>query len=143
MGIHGPERRGHRNAWGADAAGACKSANVADAAAARRYPGWTVQPCNDSFVHSAPVGSFSANAFGLRDTLGNVFEWVEDCWFNDYSGAPADGSARTGGACAERELRGGSWFTTPAHLRAQYRNRFEPGYRSNSIGFRVVRDIET
>ncbi len=129
--------------WGADAAGACKSANVADAAAARRYPGWTVQPCNDNFVHSAPVGSFAANAFGLRDTLGNVFEWVEDCWFNDYSGAPADGSARTGGSCAERELRGGSWFTTPTHLRAQYRNRFEPGYRSNSVGFRVVRDIES
>ncbi|MGH8242630.1 MAG: bifunctional serine/threonine-protein kinase/formylglycine-generating enzyme family protein [Steroidobacteraceae bacterium] len=128
--------------WGADAAAACRSANVADAAAARRYPGWTVQPCSDGFVYSAPVGSFTANAFGLKDTLGNVFEWVEDCWFDDYSGAPADGSARTGGACTERELRGGSWFTTPEHLRAQYRNRFEPGYRSSSIGFRVVRDIE-
>ena len=128
--------------WGANATAACRSANVADTAAAGRYPGWTVQPCNDGFVHSAPVGSFAANAFGLKDTLGNVFEWVEDCWFDDYSGAPADGSARTGGACIERELRGGSWFTTPAHLRAQYRNRFEPDYRSNSIGFRLVRDIE-
>jgi formylglycine-generating enzyme required for sulfatase activity/predicted Ser/Thr protein kinase len=129
--------------WGRDATAACKSANVADAAAARRYPGWRVQPCSDGFVHSAPVGSFAANAFGLKDTLGNVFEWVEDCWVDDYSGAPTDGSARTSGTCAERELRGGSWFTTPAHLRAQYRNRFEPDHRSNSIGFRLVREIGT
>jgi formylglycine-generating enzyme required for sulfatase activity/predicted Ser/Thr protein kinase len=129
--------------WGTNAADACRSANVADAAAARRYPGWTVQPCDDGFVHSALVGSFAANSFGLKDMLGNVFEWVQDCWFDDYSGAPADGSARIDGACAERELRGGSWFTTPAHLRAQYRNRFAADYRSNSIGFRLVRDIES
>ena len=142
----GSTRRGaartYETPWGADAAAACKSANVADTAAAERYPGWTVQPCSDGFVHSAPVGSFTANAFGLKDTLGNVFEWVEDCWFDDYSGAPVDGSARTDGACKERELRGGSWFTTPEHLRAQYRNRFAPDYRSSSIGFRLVRDIE-
>jgi formylglycine-generating enzyme required for sulfatase activity/predicted Ser/Thr protein kinase len=127
--------------WGRNAGEACRSANVADGAAAKRYPGWAVQPCDDGFVHSAPVGSFSANAFGLRDPLGNVFEWVEDCWFDDYTDAPADGSARSGGACAERELRGGSWFTQPAHVRAQYRNRFAPGYRSNSIGIRLAREI--
>lgn len=128
--------------WGKDANAACKSANIADLAAAKRYPGWTAQPCDDGYVNSAPVGTYSANAFGLKDTLGNVFEWVEDCWFKDYVDAPDDGSARTDGPCKERELRGGSWFTTPDHLRAQYRNRFEPAYRSNSIGFRVVRRID-
>ena len=56
------------------------------------------------------VGSFPANGFGLHDVHGNVWEWVEDCWHGDYSGAPADGSTwTTGENCGERVLRGGSW----------------------------------
>jgi formylglycine-generating enzyme required for sulfatase activity len=115
---------------------------VADVSAAARFPGWDVHPCNDGYVYTAPVGAFAANGFGLNDMLGNVFEWVEDCWHDDYSGAPTNGSAWVGSeGCAEREMRGGSWFTTPAFVSAAYRNRFEPGYRSSSVGFRVVRDL--
>jgi formylglycine-generating enzyme required for sulfatase activity len=88
------------------------------------------------------VGSFKANAFGLHDLLGNVFEWVQDCWHDDYTAAPADGSARMEAGCSERELRGGSWFSAPRYVNAGYRNRFEHGYRSSSIGFRVVRDMD-
>ena len=55
--------------------------------------------------------------------------------------APADGSARVEAGCSERELRGGSWFSTPRYVSAAYRNRFEHGYRSSSIGFRVVREM--
>ena len=59
-----------------------------------------------------PVGSFPSNAFGLHDMHGNVWEWVEDCWHDSYSGAPSDGSAwTTGGDCSKRVLRGGSWTT--------------------------------
>jgi formylglycine-generating enzyme len=128
--------------WKPDGAGACANANVADASAAHRYPGWSVFPCDDGYVYTAPVGSFKANAFGLNDMLGNVLQWTDDCWHADYNGAPVDGSARTDGACAERELRGGSWFTNPAYVRASYRNHFAADYRTNSVGIRLVRDIE-
>ena len=120
---------------------ACTYANVADQTAARRYQGWKVLPCTDEFVESAPVGSFKENAFGLFDMLGNVFQWTEDCWTDNYQGAPSDGSAQTSGDCSQHELRGGSWFTQPDFVRTAYRNRFDGNYRSTSIGFRLVREI--
>jgi formylglycine-generating enzyme required for sulfatase activity len=128
--------------WGSDTEAACKSANVADLSAAQRYPGWKVHPCNDGYVYSAPVGSFAPNAFGLYDMLGNVFEWVQDCWHADYQGAPTDGSAWVAGDCSEHDMRGGSWFTAAASVSVAARNRFEDTYRSNSVGFRIVREIE-
>ncbi|MGH8235715.1 MAG: bifunctional serine/threonine-protein kinase/formylglycine-generating enzyme family protein [Steroidobacteraceae bacterium] len=121
------------------AAAACSQANVADQTALQRFPGWTTHACMDTYVQSAPVGSFAANGFGLHDTLGNVFEWVADCWHDDYSGAPDDGSARVDGDCSQHETRGGSWFTAPDFVRVSYRNRFAADYRSTSVGFRVVR----
>jgi formylglycine-generating enzyme len=127
--------------WSADASMACGTANVADASAAQRYPGWTVFACSDGYVYTAPVGSFKANSFGLNDMLGNVFQWTEDCWHADYTGAPIDGSARSDGDCSEHELRGGSWFSTPAYVRANYRNHFAADYRTSSVGIRLVREI--
>jgi formylglycine-generating enzyme required for sulfatase activity len=128
--------------WNRDGSGACANANVADASAARRYPGWTVFACDDGYVYTAPVGSFKTNSFGLNDMLGNVMQWTEDCWHADYTGAPVDGSARMDGDCVEHELRGGSWFSTPAYVRANYRNHFAAEYRTSSVGIRLVRDIE-
>jgi formylglycine-generating enzyme required for sulfatase activity len=127
--------------WNADGSGACADANVADQSAVRRYPGWNVFGCDDGYVHTAPVGSFKANSFGLNDMLGNVFQWTEDCWHADYIGAPADGSARIDGDCSQHELRGGSWFSTPAFVRANYRNHFAADYRTSSVGIRVVREL--
>jgi sulfatase modifying factor 1 len=124
-----------------EASGACADANVADQSAAHRYPGWVVFACNDGFVQTSPVGSFKANSFGLNDMLGNVFQWTEDCWNADYKGAPIDGTARAEGNCAERELRGGSWFSTPSFVRANYRNHFAVDYRTSSVGIRLARDI--
>jgi formylglycine-generating enzyme required for sulfatase activity len=124
--------------WASEA-DACSQANVADQTALQRFPGWTTHACMDTYVQSAPVGSFAANAFGLHDTLGNVFEWVADCWHDDYSGAPDDGSARVGGDCSQHEMRGASWFTAPDFVRISYRNRFAADYRATSVGFRVVR----
>ena len=123
-----------------DKANMCEFANVADQAAAQRFPGWDIFGCNDRFTEAAPVGSFIPNAFGLNDMLGNVFEWVQDCWSENYEGAPGNGTARISGDCSQRETRGGSWFTSPDYLRAGYRNRFDHGYRSSSVGFRVVRE---
>jgi formylglycine-generating enzyme required for sulfatase activity len=127
--------------WNPDGSGACARANVADQSAARRFPGWSVFGCDDGYIYTAPVGSFKASAFGLNDMLGNVFQWTEDCWHEDYKGAPVDGSARTDGDCSEHELRGGSWFTTPAFVRAGYRNHFAANYRTSSVGIRLVRDL--
>jgi formylglycine-generating enzyme required for sulfatase activity len=128
--------------WSSKRTDACEHANVADRSAARRYPGWTAFPCEDGFVYTAPVGSFKANAFGLHDMLGNVFQWTQDCWHPDYRGAPIDGSARTDGDCSEHELRGGSWFSNPGFVRANYRNHFATDYRTSTVGIRLVRDLE-
>jgi formylglycine-generating enzyme required for sulfatase activity len=127
--------------WASDAA-ACASANVADQAAGGRYPGWITFPCNDGYVYTAPVGSFHPNTFGLYDMLGNAAEWVEDCWHPDYQGAPADGTAWQSGDCTERTVRGGSWFTAPAAVSLSARNRFADDYHSNSVGFRLAREMK-
>ena len=126
--------------WGPDPSDACANANVADQSAARRYPGWEVFSCDDGYVNTAPVSTYKANAFGLDDMLGNVFQWTLDCWHGDYAGAPTDGAARQDGDCADHELRGGSWFSTPAYVRPAYRNHFATSYRTSSVGFRLVRE---
>ena len=90
---------------------------------------------------TAPVGSFSANAWGLHDMHGNVWEWVQDCWNGNYQGAPRDGSAWESGNCSLRILRGGSWNSPPWYLRAAYRGRDVTGDRLNDLGFRVARTL--
>jgi formylglycine-generating enzyme required for sulfatase activity len=127
--------------WGGNASRACAAANVADQSAGRRYPGWSVFACDDGFVNTAPVGSFAANGFGLHDMLGNVFAWTEDCWHADYLHAPANGSPRIDAHCGEHEMRGGSWFSAPAYVRASYRNHFAADYRGSSVGIRLVREL--
>ena len=90
---------------------------------------------------TAPVGSFAANAFGLHDALGNVWEWVDDCYHTSYDGAPADGSAWQTNDCNQRVIRGGSWGDPPQLLRAAYRLRGPVGTRYGGLGFRVARDL--
>ena len=90
---------------------------------------------------TAPVGSFGANAWGLYDMHGNVWELVEDCWNRSYAGAPADGSAWQRGNCDRRVLRGGSWSDTPSFLRAANRYRYATDDRNYSLGFRVARTL--
>jgi formylglycine-generating enzyme required for sulfatase activity len=85
------------------------------------------------------VDSFAANPWGLYNVHGNVWEWVQDCWNDNYNGAPPDGSARTTGDCGRRVLRGASWFSYPGVLRSAVRNRFTPDFRDNHYGFRVGR----
>lgn len=73
---------------------------------------------------TAPADSFKPNAFGLHNTAGNVWEWVEDCSHQNYQGAPADGSAwkeANGGDCSRRVVRGGSWNYIPRNLRSANR----------------------
>ena len=128
--------------WGNDADEGCGFANAADRTAKEKYSDWTVANCRDGHVHTAPVGSFRANGFGLQDVLGNVWEWMEDCWHDSYAGAPTDGSAWTsGGDCGRRVLRGGSWNNVPRIARSENRDWVDTGYRYNNIGFRVARTL--
>jgi formylglycine-generating enzyme required for sulfatase activity len=90
----------------------------------------------------APVGSFAANAFGLLDMHGNVFEWIEDCFHENYSTAPKNGSAWTVGAdCNARIIRGGSWWTDLSALRSAYRYRNTSATGWDSLGFRAGRTL--
>jgi formylglycine-generating enzyme required for sulfatase activity len=94
---------------------------------------------------SAPVGSFPPNHFGLYDMVGNVWEWVEDCWHDNYDGAPADGSPWVeDSACKFRVERGDGWRGTPAAElpRSALRDKDSPVTRDDIIGFRVARTLE-
>ena len=95
---------------------------------------------------TAPVGSFEPNPLGLYDTSGNVEEWVQDCWHDNYEGAPTDGSAWESGNCDKRVLRGGSWNNFLNMIYSTYRIGCEPkngfikvGYVD--VGFRIARDL--
>ena len=88
---------------------------------------------------TTPVDQFDiANAFGLCDMHGNVWEWCQDHWHENYEGAPTDGSAwLTDNKEANRLLRGGSWAAYPRDCRSAFRNSDTPDYRDFFIGFRV------
>ncbi|MBI3576330.1 MAG: SUMF1/EgtB/PvdO family nonheme iron enzyme [Gammaproteobacteria bacterium] len=86
-----------------------------------------------------PVGARRANPFGLHDMLGSMWEWVEDCYASGVDTVPADGSARTGGDCSQRVLRGGSWLNLPNFARSADRFGYSVGIRSYDFGFRVAR----
>jgi formylglycine-generating enzyme required for sulfatase activity len=81
-----------------------------------------------------------ANAFGLYDMHGNVYEWCLDLWHDDYEGAPSNGSAWLNAKEEEelRVIRGGFWHSHAAHCRSAYRDCCEPDAKTSVVGFRVV-----
>lgn len=89
---------------------------------------------------TAPVGSFSANKFGLHDMAGNVQEWMQDCYHAGYTDAPVDGSARVTPVCTQRAVRGGAYTSPQDTLRSAKRGQYEQDTRLDNLGFRVVRD---
>lgn len=91
---------------------------------------------------TAPVGSFPPNPFGLYDMAGNVLQWTEDCYHENYNGAPTDGSAWKGRICDARMMRGGSWFNSTYYIRASQRFIVSPHFRANNAGFRVAKTLE-
>ena len=97
-------------------------------------------PKGEHREETTPVNQFEgANAFGLCDMHGNVWEWCQDHLHSNYEGAPTDGSAWIEGGDADRRiLRGGSWDFNPRNCRSAYRSLNGPGYDFNAFGFRVV-----
>ena len=92
-----------------------------------------------------PVGSRKPNSIGLYDMSGNVFEWVQDCWHESYTGAPTDGASwleANGGDCSLRVMRGGSWNLSSVYLQASARNRLSAVGRVNYVGFRLAQDLD-
>jgi formylglycine-generating enzyme required for sulfatase activity len=89
----------------------------------------------------APVGSFPPNAFGLYEMLGNVWQWVEDCYHENYEGAPTGGSAWTAGDCNHRVVRGGSYVLNLRGIRSAFRSWHPTDIRISYLGFRVARTL--
>jgi formylglycine-generating enzyme required for sulfatase activity len=88
---------------------------------------------------TSPAGKYKPNPFGLYDMAGNAWQWTEDCWHSNYSGAPTGGSTWTSTSCSSRVLRGDSWIYSPGHFRAAFRNNYSG--TSYSVGFRLARTL--
>lgn len=89
----------------------------------------------------APVRSYPAEPFGTFDLVGNVSEWVQDCWHDSYRRAPGDGSAWVNPGCSERVVRGASWSSTLDRARAASRQSSPADATNGRVGFRVVREL--
>lgn len=100
--------------------------------------------CDDPFDPRKPakIGSFAPNQFGLYDTSGNVSEWVQDCWHENYNGAPDDGSVWEGGDCTQRIVRGGSFISPQQSIRRNKRDKFRSDSGYDHVGIRIVRELE-
>ena len=97
-------------------------------------------PKGSNLGRSTDVGSYPANALGLQDMHGNVWEWCEDHWHDNYDGAPKDGNAWVDSSAAGYEgrlLRGGAWNGPSGNCRSAYRSFHEPMFRSPCGGFRI------
>jgi sulfatase modifying factor 1 len=139
--------------WGEEGNQACAYANGGDASLARALPaveemtartlreGDTsarMLECDDGRAFTAAVGSYRPNAFGLYDMVGNVWEYVADCWRESL---PTSGGAYTEVSCQVRRVRGGSWDDWPEELRSARRSRVEPDAPRNDGGFRLARGL--
>ena len=116
---------------------------IADEDAPEEYPGhYGRGPAGEYRKSTTPVNHFHplANTWGLCDLHGNVWEWCQDHWHDNYEQAPTDGSAwlKDEQQAGLRVLRGGSWLNNPGNCRSACRYNYNPGFRSFVTGFRVV-----
>lgn len=150
-----------RYSFGNDKRELCDYANVPDAAAKidiesnEDWSPWLYVDCNDGYgLQTSPVGSYKPNAFGLYDVHGNVWEWVQDCYYDSFEGAPKDGSARVSETDCERVVRGGSLsapvsasrsamrFAGVTELRGEAAERAPKEWHNFNLGLRIARDLD-
>ena len=128
--------------WGNTEDSVCQHANILDISGRKANPNWTWSVgCDDGFAGAAPVGSFPPNGWGLHDMIGNVWEWVEDCWHGNYEGAPDTGIAWVEDGCSKRVNRGGGWGNHPRTTRVSTRDGDVHTAHSDGLGFRIARSI--
>ncbi len=129
-------------AWGNDPDAGCFMANYYDESAAGQRP-WDPVGCDDGHAIVAPIGSLQPNPFGLYDIIGNVWEWVEDCYIMPYGVQPTDGSDhQVDGACERRGVRGGAWHSRATWQRPSFRGRDTEDFVTQVFGIRVARDLK-
>ena len=97
--------------------------------------------CEDGHATTAPVGSFKPNPIGLYDMLGNVTEFVADCYVVNLRELPKDGRAMEKENCFDHTYRGGNFWFDTLQVRAAYRTSIDKTTRMRNIGFRLVRTI--
>ncbi|MBF0174875.1 MAG: SUMF1/EgtB/PvdO family nonheme iron enzyme [Magnetococcales bacterium] len=107
--------------WGEKEEESCKHSNVYSILEKGEDPNFSPFPCNDGYRYTSPVGTFSENAFGLKDMLGNVWEWTSEREGNTYVD------------------RGGSWSSGPTNIRSAVRSSVVPNHRAGNLGFRLSR----
>lgn len=137
--------------WGNRAEAVCEHANVADQQGVAKLRDWQLagHDCDDRHAYTAPVGSFRPSAFGLNDMIGNVAEFSSDCEEAASEPAGAAGGASkairlddtTSTTCQRHMVRGGAWVLSGQATTVNHRFGVTPGFRSDFVGFRVVRDL--
>ncbi|MXZ43362.1 MAG: SUMF1/EgtB/PvdO family nonheme iron enzyme [Gammaproteobacteria bacterium] len=126
--------------FGNDVAKLCEYSNHADSSTEYR---WSNESCSDGVASQpATIGSFIANSWGLHDMHGNVWEWVEDCWHQDYTKAPTDGSAHTSDDCTDRVIRSGSFQSDTRMVSSSFRLNTLADYPGHIYGFRVAKTLD-
>lgn len=118
----------------------CSYMNGVDVTASQNNPAWETIGCNDGHAFTAPVGSYSGNAFGVFDMLGNVWEWTADCYEEERADEPTvHVDEFVDEVCSMRVVRGGSWTSLPSKLSTSARVGNEPEHSMFNVGFRLVR----
>lgn len=121
----------------------CTYGNVGDQTLTDSLSRWTstTASCNDGYTYTAPVGRYLPNDAGLKDMIGNVWEWTEDCRNDSYNGAPGTGRPWKSGNCKGRVMRGGSWIPKQSSLRSADRGWSYTVGRYDASGFRLAQDL--
>lgn len=130
--------------WGNNEEDFCKYTNGTDKLASEKYPQWIkAGKCQDGHLYTAPVGFYAKpNAFGAEDMVGNVWEWVQDCYKDSYVFLPKDGKPQVDNNCEKNVIRGGAWGDYGSfYLRSAYRGAWHGVSGFSNLGFRVAKDL--
>lgn len=131
--------------WGDDPDAGCAFANGGDQALKQAFPHWNFETvsCDDGAIHTAPVGSYQPNPWGLADMVGNAAEWTRDCVPEDRRALDENGlviDTTDPEDCTNHPVRGGAWWDYPAGLRSAYRFAYPADGATQYLGFRLARD---